>query len=322
MVRAVAFDFARRTLTEPDATEWSGGGAAAPEVYYWLEVGPDPDETDRRALAAFGLSEPLLDELWGADREGRFDLHEDGIHLGFSESVRDADGRLTFRHLDVFLGARALVTFHRSPSPLLDRVRRACPDDFLKYSRSPGFLLYELAESLLEVHRAALRELADAVAAVQDDFMRRGDEDLFADALRLHRDLLALHKVARGGRDVLHALATRRSPYIHETTQPFVLAVAQRLERLADDVALERGVLSDALNLYLGLVGHRTNGIMRVLTVVSSIFLPLTFLCGVYGMNFAHMPELSRAWAYPAFWGVAALLTGGMLLFFRRRRWL
>ncbi len=122
-------------------------------------------------------------------------------------------------------------------------------------------------------------------------------------------------------REVLSELATRRSPVVPASTLPSLQQLAGALDRLVSDLAVEREILAEALNLYIGLVGHRTNQVVNRLTILSFVFLPLTFLCGVYGMNFKNLPELEWDYGYYLFWVVAALIVGASLSYMRRRGW-
>src|SRR4029450_11390586 len=103
------------------------------------------------------------------------------------------------------------------------------------------------------------------------------------------------------------------SPFIAESTQPFLDRMVGTLERLGSDLAVEREILAETLNLYMGIVSHRTNRVVNRLTVISMVFLPLTFLCGIYGMNFDVLPELHWQWGYALFWGAAIAIAVSLL---------
>ncbi len=135
------------------------------------------------------------------------------------------------------------------------------------------------------------------------------------------RDLLLFRKLVLTEREVLHELATRRSTFVAESSQPFLGNMVDKLQRLGSDLAVERETLAETLYLYMGIASHRTNKMVSRLTVLSMIFLPLTFLCGVYGMNFDSMPEKSWTYGYIFFWAVAACITGGLLVMMKKGRW-
>jgi magnesium transporter len=135
------------------------------------------------------------------------------------------------------------------------------------------------------------------------------------------RDLLSFRKIMMAAREVLHELASRRSPYVSEATQPFLEKMVDTLERLGADLTVERDILSETLNLYMSITSHRTNKIVSRLTVISVVFLPLTFLCGVYGMNFEVLPELGWRYSYLGFWLVVIAIAAGLLTYMKRRKW-
>ncbi len=320
MIRAAAFDFTDRTVTE------TGVGAALEALnagrFVWFDVRIHAEDgDDLAALQKAGLPSRVLDELRCAPQEGRYDLHDTCLHLGFSE-VRYAEDRLEVAPLDVVVGERWLVTLHRHELHTLERLWGTYQADFLAFGRSPGFLLYELADGLHDTLRHSLRRMSDDIGAVQSGFMDRTDEDLFAVVMKRLREVIAFRRSTLAAREILNELALRKSRFVSETTQPHLQAVASMLDRLADDLVLEREALNDTLQLHMGLVGHRTNKIVKLLTCVSAVFLPLTFVCGVYGMNFEHMPELAWRIGYPLFWILVMTLSILMLAFFRRQKWI
>jgi len=133
-------------------------------------------------------------------------------------------------------------------------------------------------------------------------------------------DLLHLRKVVLPARAVLTDLSTRKSPFVSENTQPYLANMVGTVERVLQDVLVDRDILSAAMNNYMSMVAHRTNKVMGKLTVVSVIFLPLTFLCGVYGMNFEVIPELHLEWGYYAFWTLTLAIVLVLVVVMRRMR--
>ncbi|MFH1477413.1 MAG: CorA family divalent cation transporter [Verrucomicrobiota bacterium] len=121
--------------------------------------------------------------------------------------------------------------------------------------------------------------------------------------------------------EVLHELAVRKSSRVPETTQPYLQSIAGAVERIGDDLAVHRDTLNDAVNLYLNAVSHHTNRIVKRLTIVGTIFMPLTFLCGVYGMNMP-IPEAGWKGMYAVFWGLCALFYLASIWMMRKWKWL
>jgi magnesium transporter len=176
-------------------------------------------------------------------------------------------------------------------------------------------------DHLVDGYRVALRTVAGAVEQVQLKLFGEADDEMFRSVSELTRDILVFRKALMESRELIHEMASRRSLFVSETTQPFLGVLAGTLERLGDDLGTERDVLSETLNLYMGMVSHRTNKVVKRLTVISMIFLPLTFLTGVYGMNLI-IPEARWAYTYLLFWVVVAALATTIVLVARRLKWL
>lgn len=326
MISAIQFDFTRREERAVDVERI--GGALQEGLFCWIDIDcsacADAEENLRRAgelLESIGVNEIARREVLGPDREGRHDAHEDCLHFGVTEAVL-VEEKLQTSHLDVVLSERFLVTFRRQPNGTVARMRRTYREDFYKFAQSPGFLLYEIADHLAGTYRQALQQLVASVERVQLEMYGEVDDSIFRRVSTLMHDLLALRKVVTAARELLHELATRRSPFVPDSTRPFLDNMAGTLQRLSDDLTTEREVLNEMLNLYMGMVSHRTNKVINRLTVISVVFLPLTFICGVYGMNFDVIPELGWQHGYLYFWSMCATIAATLLLLMRRKKWL
>jgi magnesium transporter len=120
----------------------------------------------------------------------------------------------------------------------------------------------------------------------------------------------------------MNGLLRSDTPLFKDETKVFVRDVYDHSVQVIESVEALRDVASGAVDLYLSNVSYRTNEVMKVLTIMASIFIPLTFMAGIYGMNFEHMPELAVPWAYPALWGAMIVVAGGLIYYFRRKGWL
>ncbi|MBU4459074.1 MAG: magnesium transporter CorA family protein [Verrucomicrobia bacterium] len=318
MISIVEFDFATKQDRQIGLAEVPAARTAG--RFCWVDVSAPTESELSDLFAALPVNSDVRNEVLGPDREGRIDVYEDALHFSLTE-IRMREGEMQTAHVDVVVGAGFLLTFHRRDAEFLKRLRRSYREDFVQFSKSHGFLLYELGDHLLDQHRRALQEATDAVENVQMRLFAAVDDGIFKEVALLASDLNSLRRVLLGAREVLHEIAARRSPFIPESTQPFLDRMAGTTERLVADTNASRELLHETLNLYLGMVSHKTNRIVNRLTILSMIFLPLTFLCGVYGMNFDVMPELKWSYGYPAFWIVALTLAATLLVVMRRARW-
>jgi magnesium transporter len=317
MSTAIAFDFADKT-TEQVALQDVAGliGAGA---YCWLDF--DDLHTACTTLAELGVDPTTVDRVIKNQAEGQFQLGRNCIHCTVIET-RVAGEELRLCALQVILGQNFLVTVHSHPSKVIERVLETYEEDFLELAESGGFLLFELADHLIAGYRDELLRLSHGVEDIQKRLLGDVGDEILRDVSELTRSLLDYRNAAVTAREVIHELATRRSPYVSPSTHPYLDRQTVSLERLAGDAATERTVLSETLALYMGIVSHRTNKVVNRLTVVSMVFLPLNFLAAVYGMNFENMPELGWRYGYAGFWGAISIVVCLLLWNLRRRRWL
>ena len=222
--------------------------------------------------------------------------------------------------LDVVIGAGFLVTVHRGASGVLDAVRRGYVHDFEQHATTPSFLLYELCNEQVEQFLAVKTRLEDEVEDTRRALADEFDQTAFASVASVSARLLTLRRRVLPVRRALEELTSRKTVLVSEATLPFLAAMIQSLERLLSDIAADREILETALNLSLTVMSHRTNQTMNRLAVVSTIFLPLTFICGIYGMNFEAMPEVDWAHGYIYFWALSACVTAGVFVSLRRSR--
>ena len=318
LVQIVSFDFNLKELGAPALAEL--GATMDAGRFCWIDVDVTNVEAARRLLGELGLCAPeIVEDALTRDPATQIARYDDYIHLVMS-GCRLAGHKFDLERVDAIVGERFLLTLHRGQPLFLEAVRRAYRADFLRFAKSPSFLLYELWDHLLENYLAVHRVFEDRVEEVQRALNGDVDETVFADASELTADLLHLRKVVLPARAVLTELSTRRSAFVSEGTQPFLANMVGTVERVLQDVLVDRDILSNALNNYMSMVAYRTNQVMNRLTVVSVIFLPLTFLCGIWGMNFEVMPELQWKHGYLVFWGLVVAIAVGLLWLMRRNK--
>jgi magnesium/cobalt transport protein CorA len=220
--------------------------------------------------------------------------------------------------LDVVIGEGFLVTVHRGPNGVLDAVQRHYGHDFEQHAATPSFLLYEICNEQVEQFLTVKTRLEDEVEDIRRALADQVDQTAFAAVASVSAKLLTLRRRVLPVRRALEELTSRKTVLVSEATLTFLTAMIHSLERLLSDIAADREILETALNLSLTVMSHRTNQTMNRLAVVSTIFLPLTFICGVYGMNFEAMPEVDWAHGYIYFWILSACITAGVFVFLRR----
>jgi magnesium transporter len=189
-------------------------------------------------------------------------------------------------------------------------------------TQGADFLAYSLMDVIVDNYFLVLEQVADSIEAIEEELMRNPSQRTLAEIYRLKRELLFIHKAIWPLREVVNSLIRRESPLVKVQTLIYLRDVYDHTVQVIETLETLRDMLSGMLDIYLSSVSNRMNGIMKVLTIIATIFMPLTFIAGLYGMNFKHMPELEQPWGYPAVLLLMVVVTVGMLVFFRRKRWI
>jgi len=272
-----------------------------------------------------------------------FGLHplvqEDVVHVGQRPKVEEYDGHLYVvlrmlsfdaesgqvrdEQLSLVLGERYVVSFQEVPGDVFDPVReRIRAGKGRLRSRGSDYLTYALMDAVVDGYYGVLERIGDRIEQLDREVMEDPDESTLHRIHELKRESLVIRKAVWPLRDVLGHLVRSDAELIREETRLYLRDVYDHAVQVLDTVETLRDLASSLTDLYLSSVGQRTNEVMKVLTIMASIFIPLTFLAGIYGMNFERMPELSLPWAYPVLLGVMAVLAGGMVWYFYRKGWL
>lgn len=188
--------------------------------------------------------------------------------------------------------------------------------------RGTDYLAYCLLDALVDNYFIILEKIGDSIDTLEEVLMRQPGQDVMEQLYQLKRELLFLHKAVWPLREVISFLLRRESSLIQDSTMPYLRDVYDHVVQAIDSIEINRDILATMLDLYLSSVSYRTNEIMKVLTIIATIFMPLTFLAGVYGMNFEHMPELSWQYGYLLIWIIMITLGVFMLYFFRKKKWI
>jgi magnesium transporter len=312
----VAFDFRDKHMhkVEPAALKnWLDRGC-----FLWIDIESESPQPVAAMLDAVGASDTalVLDAL-GREPTTQSARYPDSLYMTII-GVRPDAANLELERLDAVMLENCMISVHHGPVWFLGELRRECEADFRKHAQTPSFLVYELWDHVLENYQKVHQQLEERVSQLQRDMIHKVDDEVYRRVADMDSDLLDFRKIVLPARAVLSELATRKSTFVNEGTQQFLANMVPPVELILQDILVDREILTQTLNLSLSMVAHRTNETVKRLTIVSVIFLPLTFLCGVYGMNFQRMPELEWEWGYFLFWGTVVVVTGTLVLLLRR----
>jgi len=300
----------------------SGGLESVPADFpgpLWIDVA-EPDEEALEAVSArFPLPPLAIEDCLHFPQRPKMDAyHGQTFLIWLLPQMLIGDG-VESHEIDIFLGEEHLITVHRADSPALDRIM----------GHADAYLARGVEWTLHAILDAAVDEVFPIVEAISDELEQLQDL-MIADARTEHlqrlyaakRALVRLHKVVSPERDVVRGLA-RLEAFVEPDAYMYFQDVGDHLARLGDTIDTYREVANGTMDIYLSSQSNRLNGIMKQLTVVATIFMPLTLISGIYGMNVLKgmWPPADAAWSFAAVIGAMAVIAIWMVVFFRRRDW-
>jgi magnesium transporter len=293
-------------------------------VVTWINVdGVSNPEILKSFGEAFNLHSLLLEDILNTDQRPKCEFTERNIYTILKMFEFEPNRhRILAEQVSLVLGENYLISFLEEVGGEFEPVRERIRSDHSRFRKSgPGYLAYSLLDTVVDRYFLTLEAIGESLDSLEDSLGRMATANALQRIHEIKRELIFLRKYIWPVREVVTALQHADSPLLPDSIQPYLRDVYEHTVQVMDGLETYRDLLSGIQDLYLSMTSNRLNDIMRVLTVISTIFIPLTFIAGVYGMNFHYMPELGWKWAYPAVWLVMILVAMGMIAFFRRKKW-
>ena len=241
-----------------------------------------------------------------------------------AQPVDGGDVHVHSEQISIFLGRSTVLTFQEKAGqdvwgPLRQRI---LVDGSRVRANDASFLLYSLLDAVVDQCFPILEHYSERLEDLEDEVLARPSQQTIAQIHQIKRELLLVRRAVWPMREVIGTLVREQHENLSETTRTYFRDVHDHAVQVIDMVETYREFASGLTETYMSAMSNRMNEIMKVLTIITTIFVPLTFLAGVYGMNFTYLPEKDIVWAYPAFWGVCLVTAVLMVVWFRRRHWI
>ena len=290
----------------------------------WLDVERPTEDHFDILSSEFGLHQLAIDDIRKSHQRPKLDEYGDSrLIVLFDAQLTPQHHRVVLRELDIFVGPKYFVTVHRFPVPAVATLRnRLYRNPKLIERNPPGFLLYYLADELVDNYFPIAEELESKIGAIEDRLFGKFDPSVLRDISTLRRDLIRLRKVLSPERDVFNLLSRQDNGLFEQATLPYFRDVFDLLLRVTETVDTMRELLSIDLESYLSLQSNSLNETVRRLTALTVMLFAPTLISGIYGMNFEKMPELQWQYGYPLALALMALSALATLIVMRRKNWL
>jgi magnesium transporter len=184
------------------------------------------------------------------------------------------------------------------------------------------YLAYALLDSIVDNYFIIMEKLGERIEFLEEELVTRPTAETLRVIHQLKREMIFLRKAVWPLREVVSGLERGESSLMKESTRIYLRDVYDHTIQVIDAIETFRDMVSGMLDIYLSSISNRMNAVMKVLTIIATIFMPLTFIAGIYGMNFKYMPELEWQWGYPAIWLVVLCIGISMLIYFKKKKWL
>ncbi len=225
--------------------------------------------------------------------------------------------------VSLILGSNFLISFQEEESDIFNSIRERIKNGKGRIRKlGTDYLAYSLLDAIVDHYFLILEKLGERIEELEDELVTRPEPKILEEVHRLRREMIFLRKSVWPLREIIACLERGETPLIQESTNIYFRDIYDHTIQVMDAVETYRDMLAGMLETYLSSISNRLNEVMKVLTIIATIFIPLTFIAGVYGMNFKFMPELGWRWGYFIFWAIIVSVAVFMIFYFKRRKWI
>ena len=272
----------------------------------------------------FTIHPLILEDIVNTGQRPKIEEYDDHVFVVIKIVRFNAEEeRVNSDQLSLLVGPDYLLSFHEQPvdvfKPLRDRLRK--PNSRLR-ENNVGYLMYAILDTVVDNYLAAIESLGSRIEDLEDMVLEDPDPEVLDRITKYKREINFLRKTIHPARDLVMRMSRLETGLILDPVVPFLKDLQDHMTQAEESLETYREMLTDQLNTYHTTVSYKLNDIMKVLTIFAAIFIPLTFIAGIYGTNFQYLPELQFKYSYFVFWAILILVALGMLRYFKKKGWL
>jgi magnesium transporter len=290
----------------------------------WIDVqGLGNEAVLLRIAEIFSLHPLSIADVVNVPQRPKAETYDEYLFLVTRTAAIQAEADLNIEQVSIFLGVNYVVSFQERYGDILDLLRaRIRAGKGLIRRQGPDYLAYAILDTVIDGFFPVLESLGDYLEDLEDAAFEAGSNVVLRKINQARRTLLNMRRIVWPQREAVYSLIRGDSPMIGDTVRIYLRDCYDHCMQVSDVIDTYREVVGSLTNTYLSSVSNRINDVMKILTIMASIFIPLTFIVGIYGMNFQYMPELHARYAYPLVWLIIIAVAAGMILYFRRKGWI
>ena len=271
----------------------------------------------------FNIHPLVQEDILNTGHRPKMEDYGDYIYIVLKMLEYRNDDKLMIEQISIILGKNYVITFQERKGDVFNPVRERIRNGKIRTSkRKSDYLAYALVDAIVDNYFVILEKLGEAMEELEQDLLQNPEQSTLQHIYSLKRNMLVIRKSIWPLREVISVLERGESPIILKPTRIYLKDVYDHTIQVIDTVETFRDMVSGMLDTYLSIASNKMNEIMKVLTIIATIFIPLTFIAGIYGMNFEYMPDLKWHYGYFAIWAIMIVIAVIMIIYFRRKKWL
>jgi magnesium transporter len=272
----------------------------------------------------FNLHPLVLEDIVSISQRPKIDEHEDYLFVVLKMLYTEKDDTIISEQVSFILGKNYVLSFQESEGDVFDTVRERIRHGKGRVrTMQSDYLLYILMDAIVDHYFTIIENLGEKIENYESDiFSGNVNNSINKDIQDLKREILRVRRAIFPLREVINRIEKLESELIQPKTKPFYRDIYDHLIQVSENIDIYREMIWSLMDMYMTSISNKMNEVMKVLTIMASIFIPLTFIAGIYGMNFDYIPELHYKHSYFILWGVMLVLFLGMLYYFKRKKWL
>ncbi|MBL7856148.1 MAG: magnesium/cobalt transporter CorA [Cyclobacteriaceae bacterium] len=288
----------------------------------WINLDGLNNQTIIEKLQAhFQLHALLIDDVLN-DQRPKAEEYDEYLFFTLKMLYRIDESGIDYEQISFVLGRDYLISFQEKEGDLFDGFRERIRLDQGKVRKKQAdYLLYRLTDIIIDNYYNVLDKIGEEIESIEDDIQANPANRSFNRIQKIKKELIYLRRTVYPLRDALNKIIKGESEFINDENIRYYADIYDHVIHLQDSLDIYKDLTSGLLDLHINTLNTKLNEVMKVLAVISTIFMPLTFIVGVYGMNFENLPELEWQYGYYGTWGVMLLIVGGMVAYFKRKKW-
>lgn len=288
----------------------------------WINLdGQCSDRTVEQLGETFGIHPLVVEDIQSGGQRAKVEDYGDYLYI-VAKMIYYREDELVIEHVSFVLHREYVISFGETHGDVFEKIRERIRSTGTQVRKSGGdYLMYSLLDAIVDGYFDVLEVLGDRIDSVEEAIMISASKEDIHKIREIKKSLLYIHKYIWPLREVTSWLGKDSSEIISPGTEFYIKDVYDHIIQIIDTTETYRELLAGLMDLHLSNVSYRMNEVMKVLTIISTIFIPLTFIAGVYGMNFQYMPELYSEWGYPLTWLVMVMIAAGMIRYFKKKNW-